>query len=173
MSAVPIFWQRCLDAFRAELTPQQFNTWIRPLALATTDGGYRVLAPNRFVLQWVRERFLVRIAALAADAEVRPIPITIAITEGQTDAVPAAAPALPHVRAPTAPSVEPASSITTPPALPRRHEQTSLNPGFTFASFVAGKANQLARAAGMQVADHPTSYNPLFVLAGLGSGKPT
>ena len=61
--------------------------------------------------------------------------------------------------------------MTTPPALPRRHEQTSLNPGFTFASFVAGKANQLARAAGMQVAEHPTSYNPLFVYGGVGLGK--
>ena len=61
--------------------------------------------------------------------------------------------------------------MTTPPALPRRHEQTSLNPGFTFASFVAGKANQLARAAGLQVAEHPTSYNPLFVYGGVGLGK--
>ena len=47
----------------------------------------------------------------------------------------------------------------------------SLNPTFTFASFVAGKANQLARAAGLQVADHPTSYNPLFVYGGVGLGK--
>ena len=58
-----------------------------------------------------------------------------------------------------------------PPALPRRHEPTSLNPGFTFATFVTGKANQLARAAGLQVAEHPTSYNPLFVYGGVGLGK--
>ena len=59
MSVAPLFWQRCLDAFREELTPQQFNTWIRPLALESAGGGYRLLAQNRFVLQWVKERFLV------------------------------------------------------------------------------------------------------------------
>ena len=171
MSAVPIFWQRCLDAFREELTPQQFNTWIRPLALAGADGGYRLMAPNRFVLQWVRERFLARITALAEDADGRPVPITLAIAEGTPDVVLGPPPALPNARALEAPSVEAAPSIKTPPALPRRHEQTSLNPAFTFASFVAGKANQLARAAGMQVADHPTSYNPLFVYGGVGLGK--
>ena len=171
MSVVPIFWQRCLDAFRDELTPQQFNTWIRPLALADIDGGYRLMAPNRFVLQWVRERFLARITALAEDADGHPVPITLAIAEGTTDVVHSVPPALPRERALVAPSAVPASSITTPPALPRRHEQTSLNPAFTFASFVAGKANQLARAAALQVADHPTSYNPLFVYGGVGLGK--
>ena len=62
MSADPLFWQRCLDAFRAELTPQQFNTWIRPLALESAGSGYRLLAQNRFVLQWVKDRFLARIS---------------------------------------------------------------------------------------------------------------
>ena len=74
MSAAPLFWQRCLDAFREELTPQQFNTWIRPLALESAGGGYRLLAQNRFVLQWVKERFLSRIPELAAQAEGRPGP---------------------------------------------------------------------------------------------------
>jgi chromosomal replication initiator protein len=167
MSAVPLFWQRCLDAFREELTPQQFNTWIQPLALESVDGGYRLLAHNRFVLQWVKERFLGRITEVAAEAEGRPVPITLAIADSLPDggrAAPAAAP-----RPETA--ATPASGMSTPPALPRRHEQTSLNPGFTFSAFVAGKANQLARAAGQQVAEHPTSYNPLFVYGGVGLGK--
>ena len=174
MSAVPLFWQRCLDAFREELTPQQFNTWIRPLALESAGGGYRLLAPNRFVLQWVKERFLARITELAARAEGRPVPITLAITESPPEAARAdagTAPPPPQPPGEGAPSPKPPSGMTTPPALPRRHEQTSLNPGFTFATFVAGKANQLARAAGMQVAEHPTSYNPLFVYGGVGLGK--
>jgi chromosomal replication initiator protein len=173
MTLVPPFWQRCLDAFRDELTPQQFNTWIRPLAVEGSADGYRLLAPNRFVLQWVKERFSDRIAELAAAVEGRAVPIVLAIV----DAVPAPS------RSPAA-SVEPAFA---PPAAPvrapeppasyqsaagiRRFDQTSLNPSFTFASFVAGKANQLARAAGMQVAEHPTSYNPLFVYGGVGLGK--
>ena len=85
MSADPLFWQRCLDAFRAELTPQQFNTWIRPLALESAGTGYRLLAQNRFVLQWVKERFLARISELAAEAEGRPVPIALAITDSPAD----------------------------------------------------------------------------------------
>jgi chromosomal replication initiator protein len=160
MSASPIFWQRCIAAFREELTPQQFNTWIRPLAIEGADEGYRLLAPNRFVLQWVKERFAGRIGELAAAAEGHPVPITLAVRDAVQDpaATPPAPPPTVQAPAPPAPAV-------------RRHEQTSLNPAFTFASFVAGKANQLARAAGMQVAEHPTSYNPLFVYGGVGLGK--
>ena len=172
MSAVPLFWQRCLDAFREELTPQQFNTWIRPLALESAGTGYRLLAQNRFVLQWVKDRFLARISELAAQAEGRPVPILLAVTESLPEAAaPARAAPLPAEHPAKAAFAEVPSGMTTPPALPRRHEQTSLNPGFTFASFVAGKANQLARAAGLQVAEHPTSYNPLFVYGGVGLGK--
>ena len=173
MSGGPVFWQRCLDAFREELTPQQFNTWIRPLALESAAGGYRLLAHNRFVLQWVKERFLDRISQLATEAHGHPVVITLAVADGQVDAsrapVPAAPPAA--VITPTREAVQIPSTLANPPALPRRHEQTSLNPMFTFASFVQGKANQLARAAAMQVAEHPTSYNPLFVYGGVGLGK--
>jgi chromosomal replication initiator protein len=168
MSPVPLFWQRCLATFSDELTPQQFNTWIRPLAIEGVDGGYRLLAPNRFVLQWVRERFADRIGELAA-AEGHAVPISIAVRDApaetrppepaRSDSNPVEAPA-----ARIAPAV-----VANPPA--RRNEQTSLNPAFSFDSFVAGKANQLARAAGMQVAEHPTSYNPLFVYGGVGLGK--
>lgn len=169
MSPVPLFWQRCLATFREELTPQQYNTWIRPLAIEGGASGYRLLAPNRFVLQWVKERFADRIGELAA-AEGHAVPIALAVRESATDARPAVP--LPVETPP--PAEAPAPRFPLPasvPAASRRNEQTSLNPGFTFASFVAGKANQLARAAGMQVAEHPTSYNPLFVYGGVGLGK--
>src|SRR5581483_8291538 len=65
----------------------------------------------------------------------------------------------------------PAAKVPAPSAVVRKPEPGGLNPTFTFASFVAGKANQLARAAGLQVAEHPTSYNPLFVYGGVGLGK--
>jgi len=174
MSPVPLFWQRCLAAFRDELTPQQFNTWIRPLAIEGSDGGYRLLAPNRFVLQWVKERFAERIGELAA-AEGEAMPIALVVRDAPTDARTAPpAPAAPTDSSPPDPAVArrtPAAAPVFAPTAMRRNEQTSLNPGFTFASFVAGKANQLARAAGMQVAEHPTSYNPLFVYGGVGLGK--
>jgi chromosomal replication initiator protein len=171
MSPVPLFWQRCLAAFREELTPQQFNTWIRPLAIEGVDGGYRLLAPNRFVLQWVKERFAERIGELAA-AEGHVVPLALVVRDMPTDAPAAAAVEASSTRAaPHTHMHAPAPASVSPPTPARRNEQTSLNPAFNFAAFVAGKANQLARAAGMQVAEHPTSYNPLFVYGGVGLGK--
>ncbi len=154
------FWPTCLEAFKRELTPQQFNTWIRPLRLEHSGEGLVLIAPNRFVLQWVKERFAGRIEELATVALGRPLQMAMVVAEG-TERTAAeserAAPAL----ATAAPAV----------AGGRRIEQASLNPAFSFASFVSGKANQLARAAGLQVAEHPTSYNPLFVYGGVGLGK--
>ncbi len=169
MTLAPAFWQHCLEAFQQELTPQQFNTWIKPLAVLPDQDGYRLLAPNRFVLQWVKERFSERIGQLAAAAEGRPVTISF----GVADDAPAALRVNPAP--PPAPATDPVSPVLPPQPIRvapgRRTDQTSLNPSFTFLNFVAGKANQLARAAGLQVADHPTSYNPLFVYGGVGLGK--
>ena len=155
------FWPTCLEAFKRELTPQQFNTWIRPLRLEHSGDGLVLIAPNRFVLQWVKERFAGRIEELATVALGRPLQMAMVVAEG------AERPAAQRERA------APALAATEKPAIAggRRFEQASLNPGFSFASFVSGKANQLARAAGLQVAEHPTSYNPLFVYGGVGLGK--
>jgi chromosomal replication initiator protein len=150
------FWPSCLEAFQRELTPQQFNTWIRPLRLEASGDGLILIAPNRFVLQWVKERFASRIEELATVALGRAPRLALVVAEGPAERN-GATPAKP-VAAPVV-------------AENRRGEQASLNPAFSFASFVAGKANQLARAAGLKVAEHPTSYNPLFVYGGVGLGK--
>src|SRR5215468_2597463 len=134
--STPSFWANCLDAFQRELTPQQFNTWIRPLRLELAGEGLRLIAPNRFVLQWVKERFAGRIEELAVVAVGRPLRLAFSVAEpGEATPPPALAPTPP----------QPAPAV-------RRGEQASLNPGLTFANFVQGKANQLARAAGLQVA---------------------
>src|SRR5437016_5790784 len=148
------FWPSCLEAFKHELTPQQFNTWIRPLRLENAGDGLVLIAPNRFVLQWVKERFVARIEELA----------TAALGQAPRMALVVAEELVRPLTAPPAAAQAPAQSG-------RRSAQASLNPGFSFATFVAGKANQLARAAGLQVAEHPTSYNPLFVYGGVGLGK--
>ncbi len=155
------FWPTCLEAFKRELTPQQFNTWIRPLRLEHSGEGLVLIAPNRFVLQWVKERFAGRIEELATVALGRPLQMAMVVAEG------AERPAAEVERA------APALATADKPVVGggRRFEQASLNPAFSFASFVSGKANQLARAAGLQVAEHPTSYNPLFVYGGVGLGK--
>jgi chromosomal replication initiator protein len=172
-------WTACLLAFERELTPQQFATWIRPLSCADECGRLRLIAPNRFVLQWVKDRFGGRIETLARQATGESMAVEFAVA----DAAPATASRLsqPVPLPPTpgepreSPAPMPAAAASTPASAPmfgtRRVEPGSLNPTFTFGSFVAGKANQLARAAGMQVAEHPTSYNPLFVYGGVGLGK--
>jgi chromosomal replication initiator protein len=152
------FWTLCLQHFEQSLPQQQFKTWIQPLQ-ARAHGRHLVLqAPNRFVLQWVKDRFLPVIEQLARDHQRGQITVSLELAQ-RSLASGAPGPALP----PIAPLAE---------AKPRVRETSRLNPTFTFESFVTGKANQLARAAGLQVAEHPgTAYNPLYVYGGVGLGK--
>jgi len=150
-------WEACLRRLEQELPPQQFNTWIRPLAAKAGDEPDVLVlsAPNRFVLELVRERFAARIERLAAEAFGRALGLRLVLSRAATSADRAAA-AAPRAEAETA-------------GVPDR---SRLNPSFTFDNFVTGKANQLARAAAVQVAENPgTSYNPLFVYGGVGLGK--
>ena len=154
------FWLSCLSRLENELPAQQFNTWIKPLRLEskTPSGQLAVLAPNRFVLDWIKNRYLARIESMAAEYFSSPIRVSLALskTESTTSTSPVA----------TAPISQPARHRSS------SHEKAGLIPEFTFESFVIGKANQLARAAGLQVSEHPgTSYNPLFIYGGVGLGK--
>ncbi|OFZ71856.1 MAG: chromosomal replication initiation protein DnaA [Betaproteobacteria bacterium RBG_16_64_9] len=152
------FWNSCLSRFEKELPAQQFSTWIRPLRLdisAAPSGELRLFAPNRFVLQWVKERFVARIEAMGAEFFASPIRVSLALKEIPETAAPA------PVRIPQPQTPKAAAPI-----------RSSLMAEFTFDNFVPGKANQLARAAALQVAEHPgTSYNPLFIYGGVGLGK--
>jgi len=152
------FWHSCLSRFEKELPAQQFNTWIRPLTLdvsAAPSGELRLLAPNRFVLQWVKERFAARIEAMGAEFFASPIRVSLVLHQ-----------------APEPPAQTPAAAPKPQPQKPVTALRSSLIGEFTFENFVAGKANQLARAAALQVAEHPgTSYNPLFIYGGVGLGK--
>ena len=175
-AAAPAAWNACLQAFERELTPQQFATWIAPLACADDGGRMKLVAPNRFILQWVKDRFGSRIAALAEASAGTPVAVDFAVADAVAAPQAAATEAAQAILA--APAATPARPVDSTPAragVPaasgRRGDATSLNPTFNFESFVSGKANQLARAAGLQVADHPTSYNPLFVYGGVGLGK--
>jgi chromosomal replication initiator protein len=150
-------WDACLRRLEQELPAQQFNTWIRPLLPDTgaPSDTLTLTAPNRFVLELVRERFAARIERLAAEASGRELGLRLVLARS---AEPAAARA-------AQPSARPAPE-------PAIQERSRLNRGFTFDSFVTGKANQLARAAAIQVAENPgISYNPLFVYGGVGLGK--
>ena len=152
-------WDACLRRLERELPAQQFNTWIRPLAVdgnASDAGSLTLAAPNRFVLELVRERFSGRIEKLFSEESVSAVSLKLVLARGADGAV----------RATPLP-VSPVQS-----KVPHSLERARLNPGFSFDSFVTGKANQLARAAAIQVSENPgISYNPLFVYGGVGLGK--
>ncbi len=153
------FWQACLNRFEQELTPQQFNNWIKPLRFEGGVDALRIVAPNRFIMQWVRDKFLSRFEQIGHDHFSRPVQLTLSVAENLDS----------QKKTPS-----PAPTIIRPVPVVRqgRNEKTGLNSSFTFANFVTGKANQLARAAALQVADNPgTAYNPLFVYGGVGLGK--
>lgn len=176
------FWQTCVQRLEQDLPPQQISAWIRPLAPIAFEEEtslLRIAAPNRFKLDWVRKNFSTQIESLASDWFQRPVQVQFELATHTARAplaarpsVAAPAPAgMAHAAAPQAapaPVAPPPVVETVDPA----YERSRLNTELTFDNFVTGKANQLARAAALQVAENPgVSYNPLFLYGGVGLGK--
>ncbi|CAI0990964.1 Chromosomal replication initiator protein DnaA [Serratia rubidaea] len=169
-------WQQCLARLQDELPATEFSMWIRPLQAELSDNTLALYAPNRFVLDWVRDKYLNNINGLLNDFcgtdapllrfEVGSKPISQTVSE--TVAESRSAPAAPVARtaAPSRPSWDNAAPQ------PELSYRSNVNPKHTFDNFVEGKSNQLARAAARQVADNPGgAYNPLFLYGGTGLGK--
>ena len=159
MHAQSTLWNDCIRELKAELPEQQFNTWIRPLQAVEDDSTLRLLAPNRFVVDWLNQHHVERITELVN-------------VSGQSLAVVVEVGSLTRHR----PRVEKSSADARPasqtPTAAARTWATRLNPLFTFSSFVEGQSNQLAKAAAVQVGENPgRSYNPLFIYGGVGLGK--
>ncbi len=161
-------WQACLERLERELTPQQFNTWIRPLHVVEEESSLRLLAPNQFVLDWVNNRFSGQITDTLAKFDQGTGTPRLILEIGSSKTA-------------TTKTMSPASK---PTALKKRLHPTpreeaaeidhvsNLKPEFTFDAFVNGKSNQLAHAAALQVAENPGgAYNPLFIYGGVGLGK--
>ena len=173
------FWQTCSAQLELELTPQQFSAWIKPLIPLDYEAGkLRVAAPNRFKLDWVKSQFASRITALASQYWEEPTEVQF-VLDPRLSAPKKATTVAPvpdyngGVPSGNARMSDPVPSVPELPAsaAPRR-EQSRINTDLTFDSFVTGKANQLARAAAIQVANNPgVSYNPLFFYGGVGLGK--
>ncbi|MEE8636229.1 MAG: chromosomal replication initiator protein DnaA [Acidiferrobacterales bacterium] len=153
----PPLWSNCLAHLERELSAQQFNTWIRPLQAINDAQALRLLAPNRFVMQWVKDRFMERIAELATQYS-GTTSLTVSVEVGE------------HERTVSGGGrvVPSGAQVATKlgPVIGR------LNPDFSFDGHVEGKSNQLARAAARQVGKNPgAAYNPLFIYGGVGLGK--
>lgn len=151
--AQPVLWKKCLDRLEEELSAQQFNTWIRPLQAEWQKECLRLLAPNRFVMDWVKERFTERITELATQYHGGMTPVTVVIQIGSHRPPEVVKALVPNIKRATA-------------------HGGRLNPEFTFETHIEGKSNQLARAAARQVGENPGgAYNPLFIYGGVGLGK--
>jgi len=165
------FWDSCISRFEQELPVQQFNTWIKPLRLEGESHpleGLRLIAPNGFIMKWVRDRYLARIEDYGRTFFSAPVSIALVIDSGKDGNRRSAA---------VAPITAGDDRKTTPtPVKPQArtspYEKSRLFESFTFDNLVVGKANDLARAAAVQVANNPGgAYNPLFIYGGAGLGK--
>ena len=146
-------WKLCLDRLAGELPPEQFNTWIRPLQAIEDKNRLRLLAPNRFVLDWVSEKYLQRIDELLR-SEDKGGELALSLEVGSQK------------------RGGRKSKQTKEATSGRKYLPENLNRSYRFTTFVEGKSNQLARAAAIQVAENPGSaYNPLFMCGGVGLGK--
>jgi len=164
----PTLWNRCLDRLEGEFSPQQFNTWIRPLHAIEDGDSLRLLAPNHFVRDWVNEHLLNRLTEVLARLQNGPAASVIVQIGSKEFSAETEAAAAPETEAPAETAAQGGARATSR----AKRQGTGLRPAFTFETFVEGKSNQLARAASMQVAENPGgAYNPLFIYGGVGLGK--
>ncbi|MET0355603.1 MAG: chromosomal replication initiator protein DnaA, partial [Cellvibrio sp.] len=186
-------WKLCASSLQDELPSQQFNTWIKPLQIddVANPNELRLLAPNRFISNWVEEKFLTRIKELVAHfQDGANLSVVVAVGSKPQAAFEVVRSVVkestPITEKPKA-AVE-VQAISEKP-LRKSSEESSrssqeadvegglkhsnyLNAASTFATFVEGKSNQLGLAAARQVAENPGgAYNPLFIYGGVGLGK--
>ncbi|MBE0354960.1 chromosomal replication initiator protein DnaA [Pseudoalteromonas phenolica] len=171
-------WQSCLYVLQDELPSQQFSMWVRPLQAESTDDTLTIYAPNRFVLDWVREKYLNRINELLVEIcgdeapELRfdvgtPVAAQVNIPTEQINNVSPQATSNEQVQV----TAQPVAEQKVEPA-PKSGYKSNIKENYTFDNFVEGKSNQLAKAAATQVADNPgNAFNPVFIYGGTGLGK--
>ncbi len=190
MASAKLAWNQCYNRLESELPAQQFNTWIRPLKLRDESSGMHLLAPNRFICDWVQDKFMARIvelASLLSDGPAPQVSISVADEPQPSGWAAAAEPAATTAVAQAAAfaerrgaeleyeapvEAEPVPALEQGVRAQVKNHQNHLIASYRFDNFVEGKSNQLARAAALQVVENPGgSYNPLFLYGGVGLGK--
>ncbi len=162
-------WQQCLAQLENELKPIEFTRWIQPLQVEQTSDGLSVLAPNQFVLGWLKDNYYNRLKELILELCPEETPALMLGIGTRKVAQPATTAATQPVHRTFQPH---SSTLDNDANNPFSSTQNTLNEAFTFDNFVEGKSNQLARAAALQIADNPgTAYNPLLIYGDVGLGK--
>ena len=162
-------WQHCLNRLDGDIPQQQFNTWIRPLRAEWQESGLVLAAPNRFIRDFVAEKYLPLINTYLLDVVAPAAAQASVIVQSEQPAAPSS---LAHIASGASQAISRPVEPPPRPAPAALLSPSSLVEGYTFERFVEGKSNQLALAAAQQVAEHPgLSYNPLFLYGGVGLGK--
>ncbi|QTF94296.1 MAG: chromosomal replication initiator protein DnaA [Halomonas sp. BM-2019] len=172
-------WHNCATRLQNELPAQQFSTWIRPLQVDFENNTLFLYAPNTYVMEWVKDKYLKQIMTFlrsTAGDEAPNVELRVGGARKPQDlgasATRAATPERNSAPAPSRAPAEPAKPTTNPADRPISLQHSNLQPTYTFENFVEGRSNQLARAAALQVAENPgKAYNPLFIYGGTGLGK--
>lgn len=182
------FWAYCLLKFEKELSAQQYNTWIKPLKARVNGEAVQIVAPNKFVMQWVKTKFFNRITAIAAELSPSAVVELIVDSSEQSAPIVNTAPVKKQISSEQDLETTISSAATKKTANKvidkkpthsnvaakniKNEKNSGLNDSFLFDNYVTGRANQLARAAAIQVAGNPgQAYNPLFIYGGVGLGK--
>lgn len=167
-------WQQCLDRLQEELPATQYSMWIRPLQAEHDEDTLTLYAPNRFVLDWVRDKYQDNINSFLVEAMGSDVP-TLRFDIGSKK--PAQAPSDSNAKAASSPQAAATNNAVKPSwekesDAPQATLASNINRTYKFDNFVEGKSNQLGRAAAIQVAENPGgAYNPLFLYGGTGLGK--
>ncbi len=149
-------WHSLVSELKKDLPAQQYDTWIKPLKAERHGNHLRVVAPNQHVLRWIRNNLLAKLETRAERVAGSSLHVDLVLDDAPTETEIVVPEPVPVPAAPERPS----------------RDEHRLNSSFTFTNFVNGKANQIARAAAIQVAENPgTAYNPLFIYGGTGLGK--
>ena len=180
-------WQQCVELLREELPAQQFNTWIRPLQVEAEGDELRVYAPNRFVLDWVNEKYLGRVLELLDEHGNGMAPALSLLIGSKRSSAPRAAPNAPlaaaqvsQAQANTAPASAPAPAPSAAPAKrsTQKTEEVSEEPSRDSFDPMAGAASQQApvraeqRTVQVEGALKHTSYlNRTFTFENFVEGK--
>ena len=146
-------WPRCLERLEAEFPGEDVHTWLKPLQPGMREGVFVLYAPNAFVMEEVRTRYLERIRELLAHYVGSP---EVSLEIGS-------------LRRPA-----PAAVVAHPATMrPAEAFHGNLDSHYTFENFVEGRSNQLGRAAAWQAAQKPgdRAHNPLLLYGGTGLGK--
>lgn len=155
-------WQQVLSVIQTKLSKPSFDTWLKSTkASVFTETQLVVCAPTNFAREWLEGRYKKMIARTVFECLGREVDVTFVLQDAEPAAAkPVQIPAAPQQIKPQAPVQDDYNYYNT------------LNPKYTFDTFVIGSGNRFAHAASLAVAEAPAkTYNPLFLYGGVGLGK--